>query len=673
MDTDISAEAGSYDQLRRRLHNRSWTRREILVQAGWACADASMMVFASFAAAWVRYDLNLQTVFVRPTGYFAVLAAILYLLMGFMIGPYRIGHLRGSFEETADLGRAIVVTAVPLTVVVFLTHWLQGVPRSLAVLAPTLALGGMFTMRFVVRSYRWGRGSEGSNQRKAIIFGAGLSGRQLVRALQNDPKTTYAPVAMIDDDPRKRHLRVDGLRVRGNREAIAQVAQQTGASTLVIAVPSADPELIRDLRQLARAAGLDVLVLPPTDQRIGGIGGGDLRNLDLEDLLGRRRVNLDEQAISASIANKVVLVTGAGGSIGSELARQIHRFGPRKLVLLDRDESALHSVQMSLTGRALLDDGTLALASIRDLAALRKLFARERPQLVFHAAALKHLTLLEQFPLEAWKTNVLGTLNVLRAAEEVGVEVFVNVSTDKAANPGCVLGYSKRIAERLTAHYASKPDTGRFVSVRFGNVLGSRGSVIEAFTAQIKRGGPITVTDPNVERYFMLIPEASQLVLQASVIGKGGEVMVLEMGKPVRILDVAHTLIDLSGHHGVEIEFTGLRPGEKLSEDLFIPTEEVRPSSHPLVNSISVLPLSPYDVATVNPEDAGEVLEVMIAEAAVNGAGPSVRRPRQDETDTVAGDAHVRGNREPVAALKNALPQWSRPTWSSEPIPGADA
>lgn len=656
------------------LRIRSWTNREVLVQTAWACADASMMVIASFAAAWVRYDLNLQTVFVRPTGYFAVLAAVLYLVFGLVIGPYRIGHLRGSFEETADLGRAVVVTAVPLTVVVFLTDWLSGVPRSLAVLAPTLALGGMFTMRFVVRSYRWGRGADGTNQRKVIIFGAGLSGRQLVRALQNDAATTYAPVAILDDDPRKRHLRVDGLRVRGNRHAIREVAEQTGATALVIAIPTADPELIRDLRESARSAGLNVLVLPPTDERIGSVGGSDLRDLDLEDLLGRHRVELDERAISASIADKVVLVTGAGGSIGSELARQIHRFGPRKLVLLDRDESALHSVQMSLTGRALLDDGTLALVSIRDLGALREVFARERPQLVFHAAALKHLTLLEQFPLEAWKTNVLGTLNVLRAAEEIGVDVFVNISTDKAANPGCVLGYSKRLAERLTAYYAAKHDTGRFVSVRFGNVLGSRGSVIEAFTKQIERGGPVTVTDPDVERYFMLIPEASQLVLQASVIGEGGEVMVLEMGKPVRILDVAHTLIDMSGKHNIEIEFTGLRPGEKLSEDLFIPSEEVRPSSHPLVNRISVRPLSPYEVANVDESRARDALGVMIAEATEPGARslglssqrpplkgslqPGAWAPEQGELDTAPAGARRRDtSREPVGAFEKGQPE----------------
>ena len=598
-----------------RFASQRWGRREILVQIGWAAADALMMIVATFVAAWLRYDLDIYKVPLRSTATFAVLAACLYLVFGLIVGPYRIGHLRGSFEETADLGRTVVITAIPLVGLVLLTHWVPGVPRSLGVLTPALALGGMFTLRFVVRSYRWGRETPVTNLRKVIIYGAGLSGRQLVRALQNDSNTAYAPVAILDDDPHKRRLRIDGLRVRGGREVLKRVAEQTDASALVIAIPSAERELLSELRSVAREAGLDVLILPPTDQRIGNVNSTDLRNLDLEDLLGRRRVQLDESAISEALTGKVVLVTGAGGSIGSELARQIHRFGPSKLVLLDRDESALHKVQMSLTGRALLDDGTLALVSIRDLDALREIFIQERPQLVFHAAALKHLTLLEQFPLEAWKTNVLGTMNVLRAAEEANVEVFVNISTDKAANPSCVLGYSKRVAERLTAHYASRQGIGRFVSVRFGNVLGSRGSVIEAFTAQIQRGGPITVTDPEVERYFMLIPEASQLVLQASVIGRDGDVLVLDMGTPVKILDVAKTLIEMSGRHDVDIVFTGLRHGEKLSEELFAPEEEIRPSAHPLVNLVSVPPINPWDVANTDLSTAEDALKWMRHEA----------------------------------------------------------
>ena len=252
---------------------------------------------------------------------------------------------------------------------------------------------------------------------------------------------------------------------------------------------------------------------------------------------------------------------------------------------------------MGLTGRALLDDGTLALCDIRDPHALRQVFDKERPEVVFHAAALKHLTLLEQYPLEAWKTNVGGTLNVLEAATAVGVQTFVNISTDKAADPTCVLGYSKRLAERLTADF-STTYPGTYVSVRFGNVLGSRGSVITAFTAQIERGGPVTVTHPDVERYFMLIPEACQLVLQATAIGRSGDVMVLDMGEPVKIIDVARTLIDLSGRQGVTIDFTGLRPGEKLSEVLFTPGEVVEQSAHPLVRHVTVPPITPRAVRT---------------------------------------------------------------------------
>ena len=259
--------------------------------------------------------------------------------------------------------------------------------------------------------------------------------------------------------------------------------------------------------------------------------------------------------------------------------------------MLDRDESGLHATQLSIDGRALLDSDDLLLCDIRDIDALSAAFERSRPEIVFHAAALKHLTMLERNPSEAFKTNVLGTRNVLEAASAVGVETFVNISTDKAARPTCVLGWSKRVAERLTASFDGH-GAGRYISVRFGNVLGSRGSVVPAFMEQISRGGPVTVTHPDVERFFMLIPEACQLVLQAGAIGRGGEVMVLDMGSPVKIVEVARTLIDLSGRTDVEIVYTGLRPGEKVTEELFTPGEEVRASSHPLITHVSVPPLN---------------------------------------------------------------------------------
>jgi FlaA1/EpsC-like NDP-sugar epimerase len=627
MTADSSTAADSAHPAHERRVGKIWSRHDQLAQSAWAVADALVVVLATFAAAWVRYDLRFRDVLFSATTQFAAVAAAIYLVFGVLVGPYRIGHLRGSFEETTDIAQAAILTAAPLVLLLFVTGWFPRVPRSLGVFAPALALVGMFTVRFIVRSYRWGRRVGRTNRHKVIIFGAGTGGRGLVRALRSNPTTSYTPVALLDDDLRKRRLKIDGVRVCGTRQSLPSVAARTDAAMLVIAVPSAGADLVSELRELARPLGLNVLVLPPTDELIGGQPReGDLRRLNLEDLLGRRRIELDDSAISGSIAGKVVLVTGAGGSIGSELVRQIARFGPNKLVLLDRDESALHGVQMSLTGRALLDDGTLALTNIRDLRALRAIFRRERPQLVFHAAALKHLTLLEQFPLEAWKTNVLGTLNVLRAAYDVGVEAFVNVSTDKAADPSCVLGYSKRIAERLTADFAHRRGNSRFVSVRFGNVLGSRGSVIPAFTEQIKRGGPITVTDPNVERFFMLIPEASQLVLQASAIGQDGDVLVLDMGRPVKIVEVAKTLIELSGRHDIDITFTGMRPGEKVSEELFTPGEDIQRSSHPLVNRVSVPTLSPDDVNAIDHSDPNKALRRM--QAAATGAPPmAMARP----------------------------------------------
>ena len=286
-----------------------------------------------------------------------------------------------------------------------------------------------------------------------------------------------------------------------------------------------------------------------------------------------------------------MLITGAGGSIGSELARQVHRFEPSALGLLDRDENGLHATQLSIQHRALLDDENTILASIRDPQRMREVFEAFQPDIVFHAAALKHLPLLEKFPAEAAKTNVFGTLNVLEAARAVGVNVFVNISTDKAADPISVLGYSKRITERLTAAIGAESE-GTYVSVRFGNVLGSHGSVLHSFAAQIADGGPVTVTHPDVTRYFMTIPEAVQLVLQAAAVGDDGEVLVLDMGEPVRIADVAEYLIAQSGQE-IPILFTGLRPGEKLDEDLLGTGEcDVRPS-HPLISQVPVPPLWP--------------------------------------------------------------------------------
>jgi FlaA1/EpsC-like NDP-sugar epimerase len=312
----------------------------------------------------------------------------------------------------------------------------------------------------------------------------------------------------------------------------------------------------------------------------------DVRDINIADLLGRRQIDTNVAAIADYLVGKRVLVTGAGGSIGSELCVQLATYRPAELIMLDRDESALHAVQLALHGEARLDTPEVVLADIRDSATLLEIFEGRRPDVVFHAAALKHVNMLEQYPAEAWKTNVLGTRNVLEAATAVGVSHFINISTDKAADPVNVLGRSKRFAERLTATYAQR-NAGAFLSVRFGNVLGSRGSVLTTFAAQIAAGGPITVTDPAVTRYFMTIPEAVQLVIQAGAIGSGGEALVLDMGEPVRIVDVARQLIELADRP-IDIVYTGLRSGEKLHEELFGEAEGGARCVHPLISHVDV-------------------------------------------------------------------------------------
>ncbi|WP_229661769.1 polysaccharide biosynthesis protein [Phycicoccus endophyticus] len=578
-------------------------RHQLHTRLRWTTADAALWVIALVVATSLRLDFAIPTQFLHGLVVAAVVAVVLQATVGWVWGPYAVSHELGSFEETGELARATVSTGLVLAFAAALTDLVQ-IPRSVPVTATVLALTSMFALRFVVRSRRTRRVRRIKGARRAVVFGAGDGGRILVRSLVHDPASGVQAVALLDDDPAKARLTISGVRVRGRSADLPRVAERFGADTLVIAVPSASAELVRELSALAAAAGLSVLILPPVREMIGGRpSASDLRDLDVADLLGRQPVELDTAAIAEHLAGRRILVTGAGGSIGSELCRQIAQFLPEQLFMLDRDESGLHATQMSIEGRALLDSDELVLCDIRDEEELHAVFARTRPDVVFHAAALKHLTMLERHPAEAFKTNVLGTRNVLRAARKAGVSTVVNISTDKAANPTCVLGWSKRVAERLTAAVDADEPGARYLSVRFGNVLGSRGSVVVAFTEQIRQGGPVTVTHPDVERYFMLIPEACQLVLQASSIGEGGEVMVLDMGTPVKIDDVARSMIQMSGRSDVEVEYTGLRPGEKLTEELFSPDEDVRPSSHPLITSVAVPGLDQDDLQPPHPED----------------------------------------------------------------------
>ena len=337
----------------------------------------------------------------------------------------------------------------------------------------------------------------------------------------------------------------------------------------------------------ARSAGLDIKVLPGVGELLSGVDLSDVRDIEPEDFLGRHQVETDIDAIAGFLQDKRVLVTGAGGSIGSELCRQIRDFGPAELMMLDRDESALHALLLSIKGRADLELSDVILANVRDAERMHEIFAARRPQVVFHAAALKHVNILENHAAEAVKTNVLGTLNVLDSATSVGVERFVNISTDKAADPKSVLGHSKRLSEGLTRSAAESASDGIYLSVRFGNVLGTSGSVLKTFAAQVDSGGPITVTHPEVTRYFMTVRESVQLVIQAAAIGRDGEALVLDMGQPVRILDVAQLFVE-NAKAPIDLVFTGLKPGEKLHEARLGAGEVDRRPIHPLISHVPV-------------------------------------------------------------------------------------
>jgi len=538
---------------------------------------------------------------------------VVHAMVGYVVGIYRRRWRYGSFDEVGGLVVATLITTSVLFVLRFFDTSLNPFPRSVIFISGFAGLCFVAASRYAWRLIREQlRRPTDQTAAKILVYGAGEGGIQMVNTLLRNPQSPYLPVGFLDDNPDTHRLSISGVPVLGGRDQLSNARARTGATTLLIAIPSADSALIGDISARARELSMDVKVLPAVQNlNERPLDTSDIRDLTDEDLLGRRKVVIDLQQISDYLVNRRVLVTGAGGSIGSELCRQLARFNPAELIMLDRDESALHEVQLSIHGRALLDTPQTVLADLRDEATINHIFDTRKPEVVFHAAALKHLPLLERYPLEAYQTNVLGTLTLLNAAQRTGVGVFVNISTDKAANPISVLGYSKRIAERVTAAVGQTATSGKYMSVRFGNVLGSRGSVLMSFRDQIAKGGPLTVTHRGVTRYFMTISEAVQLVIQAGAIGSSGEALVLDMGTPVSIYDVAKQLVANSGKP-VEIEIVGLRAGEKVHEELFGDGEiDTRPQ-HPLISHVPVLPVD-LGLLTPSPTDARETMLRIIA------------------------------------------------------------
>ena len=588
----------------RSFHSITSTSQFILDILAWVLAVTIALVMRSYLQAAPDIGKIVKDSLIRVLPMVSLVQAV----TGYIVGIYRRRWRYGSFDEVKGLILSALITTIILWVIRFFDTSVDAFPRS-AIIA-----GGILGLFFTAASrYSWRlireqlRRPSAQNSTKLLIYGAGEGGIQIVNTMLRNPSSQYLPVAFLDDNPKTHRLRISGVPVLGGRNEIAKIAQRTGASALLIAIPSADSTVVNEIVEIARDSKLNVKILPVVqslDDR--QVDAADIHDLTDEDLLGRRRVKIDLDEISQYLVNRRVLVTGAGGSIGSELCRQLVRFNPSEIIMLDRDESALHEVQLSIYGRALLDTPQTVLADLRDERAINEIFDSRKPQVVFHAAALKHLPLLERYPHEAYQTNVLGTTTVLNAAQRTGVEVFVNISTDKAANPISVLGFSKKIAERLTADLASRTKQGKYISVRFGNVLGSRGSVLMSFRNQIAKGGPVTVTHRGVTRYFMTISEAVQLVVQAGAIGRTGEVLVLDMGKPVNIYDVAEQLVKNSGNP-IKIEVVGLRVGEKVHEELFAEGETDERPRHPLISHVAAKPIDQASL-TKNPNDSRELM-----------------------------------------------------------------
>ena len=476
----------------------------------------------------------------------------------------------------------------------------ESLPRSISLLDFLLTLVVVGGPRYALRllDHYGSRGMDARDRRLVLVIGAGSTGRMIVRELQGKPQLRLKPVGFIDDDPSKHGLRIQGVPVLGGRERLHTLVHELPIDQAIIAMPSASGKVIRQIVSDCEQVHLSVRIVPSLSEiLINRVSISQLRNVQIEDVLRREPVQIDTTAVRNMIAARKVLVTGAGGSIGSELCRQITQYGPAELILLGHGEHSIFmlAAEFARTQPALHVERVIA--DVRDARRMHNVFAQHRPGIIFHAAAHKHVPLMEENLEDAVTNNVLGTRNVVDAAVANGIGSLVLVSSDKAVNPTSVYGVTKRIAELIVTQTAHEHGC-QFVSVRFGNVLGSRGSVVNIFREQIAHGGPVTITHPEMRRYFMTIPEAVMLVLQAMTLGKGGETFVLDMGEPVRIADLARDLVELSGlqvGRDVDIEFTGIRPGEKLFEELFLQDDHYERTLHQkiFVSRNGVAPLKP--------------------------------------------------------------------------------
>ncbi|MCP9473238.1 MAG: polysaccharide biosynthesis protein [Nitrospira sp.] len=547
----------------------------------------SLILAANLSAFLLRFDADI------PPQYRTVMWHYLpVVLLIFGTGLWVFGIQRGLWRYVGlhDLGRILWASLAGSAVFYGVVHLLLGVkeyPRSVIILTGLLSGLYLAGIRLAVRWFREWLQIISPTAKRVLIVGAGNAGEQLARAMLSDPDYHCRPVAFLDDDSVKRKMRIHGIPVLGTTEDIKAVADRVGAHEIIVAIPSAPNHVKRKILAASEGCTAPIKILPSVKRLLGDpVLLQQVRPMKLEDLLQREPIQTDCQELHPLIGGKTVLVTGAGGSIGSELCRQIAQYRPESLVLFERYENALHALLLELRA-AFPQVGVLPIvADVTMPDRVAEVFRQTKPDLVFHAAAHKHVPLMELNPKEAVRNNVIGTRVVAEESLKAGVERFVLISTDKAVNPSSVMGVTKRIAEHLVRNLNGLDQTV-FTVVRFGNVLGSNGSVVPLFAEQIRKGGPVTVTDPEIRRFFMTIPEAVQLVLQASVMGQGGEVFVLDMGEQIKVADLARNMIVLSGlvpGKDVQIVYTGLRPGEKLYEELFEAGERVEPTSHPKIH-----------------------------------------------------------------------------------------
>ncbi|MEW8497457.1 MAG: nucleoside-diphosphate sugar epimerase/dehydratase, partial [Candidatus Thiodiazotropha taylori] len=545
--------------------------------------DVLMVPIAWFLAFWFRYNLE-----VVPVSFYQdALQALLYILPVQLVAFLLFGLYRGiwrfaSLPDILRILKAVLVGTVVGVALLFVFTRAGGVPRSVPVIHAILLVMLLSGPRLIYRLLK-DRHLDLAPGKRVLIVGSGKAGEMLARDILRNRRGDFRPVAFVDDKQRRQGREIHGLPVAGTSEDIPALCDELSIDIIMLAIPSASSSQMRRVVEFCESANVPFRSVPQlNDLMSGNVQINHLRQVSIEDLLGRNPVSLDWQAIDATLAGKVILVTGAGGSIGSELCRQLAKLKPAKLVLLENSEFNLYSIEMELLNSYPEMNLECHLGDVTDQPYVESLFNELRPEVVFHAAAYKHVPMLENRIRQAVRNNVLGTRVVAEMANRYATGVFVLVSTDKAVNPANVMGASKRAAEIFCQNLNAHSDT-RFITVRFGNVLGSAGSVIPLFRKQIEEGGPVTVTDPRMERYFMTIPEACQLIMQTVVMGEGGEIFVLDMGEPIKISYLAEQMIHLSGRtlgQDIQIEYIGLRPGEKLYEELFHEKEELAKTSH---------------------------------------------------------------------------------------------